>query len=251
MTSYVPRFETQRDESAPAPWTNCTPASAAMLVDLWTYGRIDTSDVALRRASPIPLDQGMNFAAVGLAIKALYPALGDLRYSEKVGFCTAPMSWAQLRTHLASGGGAVACGNYNSWGDWRARSGLLIRRWQLAGTFGHAVFVCDYRTADGSVLLMDPLGHGDYAGDRIPLEALWAFIWRSGSADDSVRVTAAHSFTVARPARPTVTLPPADLAGALSAFGTRYPSYVHTAADALAWVNRNLRLMIADGRLEL
>lgn len=29
-----------------------------------------------------------------------------------------------------------------------------------------------------------------------------------------------------------------DFAGTISPFGTRYPSYVHTLADALAWINR-------------
>lgn len=208
---YVPRFESQRDEQAPTPWTNCTAASAAMLIDQWTYGRIDTSDVLLRRASPIPLSQGMNFAAVHQAIGKLHPALGALRYSEREGWSPAPMTWADLREHLANGGGAVACGSYDSWGDHRrVGTSLLIRRWQPTGTFGHAVFVCDYRPADGTLLLMDPLGHGDYKGDRITIEALWSFIWRSGSADATVRVTAAHGFSVKRPAPPVAAPPPPD-----------------------------------------
>lgn len=207
MTGYIPAFETQRDENAPTPWTNCNPASAAMLVDLWTYGRINTSDVALRRASPIPLNVGMNFAAVSAAIAKLFPELGALRYSERDGSGNANLSWGQLLTHLRSGGGAVVCGVYGGndavgnskgWGDWKTvDSGLLIRRWQPSGTFGHAVFVCD--AGDTDVLLMDPLGHGDYAGDRIPIAALWSFIWKTGWADATVRVTAAHGFTSPRP----------------------------------------------------
>lgn len=249
--AYVPRFETQRDEQAPVPWTNCTAASAAMLIDLWSWGQIDTSDVALRRASPVPLSQGMNFAQVGAAIAKLFPGLGALRYSEQAGWSPAPMTWAQLRDHLATGGGAVAAGTYSSWGEHRSRAGLLIRRWQPAGTFGHAVFVCDYRPDAGDLLLMDPLGHGDYRGDRISIEALWSFIWRSGSADATVRVTAAHGFAKPRPLRPDEPVVPRDLAGTPSAFGTPYPGYVHTAADALAWVNRNIRRYIASGALKL
>lgn len=35
--------------------------------------------------------------------------------------------------------------------------------------------------------------------------------------------------------------PPADYAGTPTVWGTRYPSYVHTAEQALAWVNRKVR----------
>lgn len=207
MSAYTPAFETQRDEDAPAPWTNCNAASVAMLVDLWTYGAIDTSDVAIRRASPVPSTQGMNFAQVGAAVARLFPALGVLRYSERDGAGSANISWGQLLGHLRAGGGAVACGVYGGhdatgnsrgWGDWTALgSGLLVRRWQPLGTFGHAVFVCD--ADDDSVLLMDPLAHGNYAGERIPIAALWDFIWKTGWGDANVRVTAAHGFSAPRP----------------------------------------------------
>ena len=42
---------------------------------------------------------------------------------------------------------------------------------------------------------------------------------------------------------------PVDYAGSVSAFGTRYPSYVHSAADALGWVNRNIRRLRDEGVL--
>lgn len=42
-----------------------------------------------------------------------------------------------------------------------------------------------------------------------------------------------------------------DHAGQVSAFGTRYPSYVHTDAQALAWVNRNILRLIDAGKLSL
>jgi hypothetical protein len=54
---------------------------------------------------------------------------------------------------------------------------------------------------------MDPLGHGDYKGDRIPIAALWDFIWKTGWADANVRIVAAHWFTAARPAAPAVPAP--------------------------------------------
>lgn len=200
---YIPAFETQRDENAPLPWTNCNPASAAMLVDLWTYGAVTTSDVELRRASPVPLDQGMNFRQVAAALAVVAPELGGFLYSERDGSGNRNLAWAQLRDHLAAGGGAVVCGSYDSLAAWKSLDGLAVTRWQPGGTFGHACFTCDYRPrdagGDGAVTWMDPLGHGSYTGDRIPLEALYAFVWRDGN-DASARVTAAHSFTAPRPA---------------------------------------------------
>ena len=40
-----------------------------------------------------------------------------------------------------------------------------------------------------------------------------------------------------------------DYAGTVTAFGTRYPTYVHTAAQALAWVNRKIAELYASGKL--
>ena len=199
---YVPEFETQRDESAPLPWTNCTAASAAMLADQWSLGAAKTSDVELRRVSPVPLDQGMNFKQVAAALRARLPQLGDLLYSERDGSGNRNQTWAQLREHLVNDGGAIVCGHYSSLAGAVAATGLKVDRWQPGGTFGHAVFVCDNRPAasggDGRVLWMDPLGHGNYAGDRIRLEDLWAFIWRNGNGPAAL-VTAAHGFTAPRP----------------------------------------------------
>lgn len=214
MSAYAPAFETQRDENAPKPWTNCNPASAAMLVDQWTYGRSRTTDVALRRASPVPLDRGMNFAQVAAALKKVLPQLGDLRYSEADGSGNANQTWDSLRAHLANGGGAVVCGTYSSLAGRTAASGLALDRWQPGGSFGHATFACDYRPADaggdGRVLWMDPLGHGDYSGDRIRLEDLYAFVWRQGNNDAGDRVTAAHAFSVPRPSPATFRDVPPD-----------------------------------------
>lgn len=199
MSTYDPAFETQRDEWAPLPWTNCNPASVSMLIDLWTYGQIDTSDVELRRASPIPLDQGMNFRAVADAVRKLFPQLGAMLYSERDGSGNRQMTWAKLRDHLSSGGGAVAAGSYSSLVGFKSTTGLAVNRWQPGGTFGHALFVYDYNPADVTVAWMDPLGHGDYQGERVALDCLWAFIWRNANGPEAV-VTAAHSFNSPRPA---------------------------------------------------
>lgn len=192
MTTYIPRFEPQHDEGLRPPFTNCNPASAAMLVDLWTWGAIDTSDVFIRQASGISVAVGMNFAAVNVGIKKLAPALGELRYSEHEGTSTAPMSWNQLLAHLGSGGGAIVCGDY-------INLPVEYRRWSPNFTGGHAAFACDYREADETFLWGDPMS---IALVRAPIGLLWDFIWSTGKADGNVRVTAAHGFSNPRPARP-------------------------------------------------
>lgn len=201
--AYIPAFETQRDENAPTPWTNCNPASCSMLIDIWTYGRINTSDVILRANDPnaIPLGVGMNYIAVDFCIRVAYPALGPMQFSEKDGSGSSQMTWKQLRTHLGNGGGAACGGTYSSLVGFINEKGQAVNRWQPGGTFGHMMFFCDYREADETVLLMDPLGHGDYAGDRVSLGCLWAYIWKSGN-DENAIVTAAHGFASPRPAEP-------------------------------------------------
>jgi hypothetical protein len=212
VAPYLPAFESQRDDAAPTPWTNCNPASCAMLIDQWTYGRINTTDVALRRASSVPLTQGMNFAQVGAAIAKLYPTLGTLRYSERDGSGSRGgadnRTWEELRDHLTRGYGAVVCGNYDSVARHRNAEGLLLTRHQPGGTFGHAVFVVDYNPATSKLRWYDPLANpaSGYKGDVIDIWALWDFIWRTGNEPAS-RVTAAFSFTTARPPKPTVPPP--------------------------------------------
>ena len=200
---YIPAFETQRDQGAPLPWTNCTLASGAMLVDWWSYGRQRTNDIELRAASGVHPGLGVNFAALRRAVAAVEKI--DLRFSEWDRSGNANITWATLRAHLAKHGAAAVAGQYRAIRPFRSSTGHTLDRWQPGGDFGHAVFVCDYRPAadggDGMVLWMDPLGHGNYAGDRIPLEALWAFLFKSGNTQDA-HVAAAHAFSGTRPAGP-------------------------------------------------
>lgn len=75
--------------------------------------------------------------------------------------------------------------------------------------------------------------------------------WQSNRSDPGTRLIAAVLARYAELGPAPAPAPPAepDLAGTLSAFGTRYPSYVHTAADALAWVNRNIRRLRDAGTI--
>lgn len=194
---YLAGFETQRDENAPLPWTNCNLASHAMLLDQWSYGRIQTSDIPLRVASGVDPGLGTNFAQNATAIKRLFAL--DLRYSDvnAAGNGNAPTTWKQLKAHLAANASAVACGFYTSLRGWTNDQGQAVDRWQPGGTFGHAVHVSDYRADDKTVYWQDPLGHGDYTGDRIPIRALYAFLWKEG-ADDAAVVTASYTFVQQR-----------------------------------------------------
>lgn len=229
---YIPQFESQRDENAPTPWTNCNPTSCAMLVDNWTEGRINTSDVELRGADPNGIDfaVGMNYIAVNACIQALFPQLGQMLYSERDGSGTAQMTWAQLRTHLSSGGGAACGGDYSSLVGFTNDRGQAVNRWQPNGVFGHMMFFCDYRESDETVLLMDPLGHGDYQGDRVSLGCLWKYIWKQGN-DENAIVTAAHSFQNKLPALPAPAPVPTEI----------FPDVPgdHWAAGPIAWAKAN------------
>lgn len=196
MTLYIPDFEPQHDEGLEPPLTNCNPASNAMLIDWWTYGAIDTSDVLLRQASGISVKVGMNFAAVDRAIRALFgKQLGSLLYSESDGSGSRNWVWRQLTDHLAAGGGAVVCGFYK---DLPTR----LRRWSPVFTGGHAAYVQGISATER--LWFDPLAKGDasYGGEPISLDELWGFIWTAGSSDATRNyITAAHGFTAPRPTR--------------------------------------------------
>lgn len=198
---YIPAHESQRDQNAPLPWTNCTPASGAMLIDWWTWGRINTDDITLRDASGISVKYGMNFAALNIASKKVFGLA--LRYSEADGSGNAQLTWAQLRDHLANGGAAVVAGAYGGLAKYKAfGTGLSLTRWQPGGDFGHALLAVDYQpNGDGGVLLMDPLGHSGYSGDRASLNALWDYAYTSGKADQNVRVSAAWGFEGTRSSR--------------------------------------------------
>lgn len=183
-----------------------------MLLDQWSYGRIDTNDVKLRNASGVDPGLGMNFGQVGAAIKALFDL--DVVYSDvnASGNGTKPLTWHDLKAHLRDDGSAVVCGNYNSLRGFNNMRGLALDRWQPGGTFGHALHVCDYDPETDTVKWQDPLGHGAYDGDRTKIASLWAFIWKEGS-DGSAIVTASYGFRQERkpPLGTVVVEPEAEL----------------------------------------
>lgn len=77
--------------------------------------------------------------------------------------------------------------------------------------------------------------------------------WQSNKSDPGrdflALVMAEYRALVAtKPAAP-VSAAVTDWAGRVSAFGTTYPDYVHTDGQALAWTNRNIARLRADGKL--
>ncbi len=77
--------------------------------------------------------------------------------------------------------------------------------------------------------------------------------WQSNRSDPGQAfvdaVMAAYRDIVADYPAPPVAPALTDWAGRLSAFGTPYPEYIHTDAQALAWVNRNIARLRAAGKL--
>lgn len=222
----IPAFEPQHDEGLRPPLTNCNPASGAMLVDWWTRGQIDTSDVYIRQASGIPVSDGMNFAAVNLGLQRLFPQLGKMLYSEHTGPATpanpgggnAQLTWNQLLTHMRAGGFACVGGLYKD-------LPLDLRKWSPSFTGGHMA-VAGNLLDDDHCLWGDPLSLGFV---RIPIGVLFDYIWSTGKADGNVVVTAAHGFSGPRPS--------------LSRFSDVPPS--HWAYEVIEWAAQK---GIATGR---
>ena len=77
--------------------------------------------------------------------------------------------------------------------------------------------------------------------------------WQSNKSDPGRNFLALvmdqYRALVAEKPAPPVSAAITDWGGRLSAFGTTYPAYIHTDAQALAWVNRNIARLRAEGKL--
>jgi hypothetical protein len=160
---YTPEHVRQR-------FNNCAFASAQMLIDKWTEGRVDAPQGALRRASGIAPREG------GPTLRQLRKAVArvagiDLRWSPNGGD---RMTWDQLLDRLADGGGALV-------NIWPARLPRYYRRWIPTLTSGHSVYIERYQPRRDRIWLMDPLGRGrNFQGEWISADVLYRAIWRSG-----------------------------------------------------------------------
>ena len=196
--TYYPRFVTETD--VPPPYNDCNACAMAMEIDHWTYGRIRLTHQAIRAKTGVPVNKGLNYPQIAAAVKALSGLV--IQYSDANNPSTNVMSLAQLKSHLATGGGANVCGMYPSLAGLKTSAGLAVNRWQPGYLGGHSMFYSDLR-ADGTVFQSDPLGRGAYDGERVPLRVLEAFALSPGFGTTS-KVTAAFSVVGARPSEPVV-----------------------------------------------
>jgi hypothetical protein len=171
LPGYRPAFVT---EVQPGKWEDCLWASAAMLLDKWTSGRLGTGRDRLRALSGDHVG-GSTFADVARA----YARVGiPFRYSPNGGD---RLTWAQLLVRLSRGAGAVILGDDHElprrYGRWDPKF------WKKTGKDdNHAVYVERYDRRTGRVWLMDPLARGAWTGEWISVRALRRFAWTSGGA---------------------------------------------------------------------
>jgi hypothetical protein len=227
LPGYRPAFVTETDTR---PWNDCLWASAAMLLDKWTNGRVTPTRQKLRALS--------RDHRGGSSLDDLQVAFGKLgfklRFSPDGG---ERITWPGLLRRLQAGAGAVLLGDdsdlprwYGRWdyGFWR------LTKKEKAAKDNHAVYIERYDRKRGRVWLMDPLARGDWKGEWISVWALRRFAWSTGGAL-SVAVTPtarAAPFTGVTLAPGKVSLTPNTLA---VSWGIRAPrSWRYPGADLLA-----------------
>lgn len=178
VPGYRPTFVTEREAG---PWEDCLWASAAMLVDKWTAGRMIVSKDRLRELSG-DLTGGSNLAHLSLAL-------------DKIGIQarTSPnggddVTWTELRHRLAAGGGAILLGDGGDLPRWYGRWDPEF--WAKTGDQdNHALYVDGYDRRTDRFWLMDPLAPAGWTGEWISGAALRRFAWATPSGGLSAVLT--------------------------------------------------------------
>jgi hypothetical protein len=168
LPNYRPEFVTERERG---PWTDCLWASASMLVDKWSAGRLTVSKDRLRRLSG-DRHKGSNFNDLSRALRKVgLPA----RWSPEGGdFVT----WRELKQRLAKGGGAILLGDYADLPRWYARWDPKF--WRKKGADdNHAIYVDRYDGRRDRFWVMDPLAPAGWDGEWIPARYLRAYAWQT------------------------------------------------------------------------
>ena len=179
LPNYHPDFVTQRERGSST--ADCLWASASMLVEKWTAGRITMSKDRLRRLSG-DTKKGSNF-------KDLAPVLRRLglkaRWSPEGGeFVT----WNEMRARIRAGGGAVLLGDYHElpryYGRWAPKF------WKKKGKKdNHAIYLDRYDGRTDQFWVMDPLAPSGWKGEWIPARYLRSFAWQTGGGGLWVMLT--------------------------------------------------------------
>lgn len=178
LPGYHPRFVTQTDEH---PMNDCLWASAAMLIDKWTNGRIHPTHQRLRALSGDHV-KGSNFDDLKIATRKLGL---NLKFSPNGG---ARISFNGLLRRLAHGAGAIVLGDDSRLPQWYGRWDYGF--WKMTrkdrkkhpSRDNHAVYVERFDRRHGRVWLMDPLGRAGWKGEWISIYSLRRFAWSSGGA---------------------------------------------------------------------
>lgn len=204
LPGYRPDFVTERERG---PWTDCLWASASMLIDKWTAGRVTVSKDRLRSLSG-DRHKGSNFNDLARALRKVgLPS----RWSPEGGdFVT----WRELQRRLKAGGGAVLLGDYSDLPRWYARWDLKF--WRKKGNEdNHAIYVDRYDGRRDRFFVMDPLAPAGWRGEWIPGRYLRAYAWQTGRGGLWVLMTPAAK----RAPFSGVKLAPATAAAATSGDG--------------------------------
>lgn len=170
LPNYHPDFVTQREGGAST--ADCLWASASMLVEKWTAGRITISKDRLRRMSG-DMKKGSNFDDLAPVMRKLglsgkwSPEGGDY------------VTWAGLRDRIRKGGGAILLGDYHDlpryYGRWAPKF------WKKKGKKdNHAIYLDRYDGRTDRFWVMDPLAPAGWKGEWIPARYLRAFAWTTG-----------------------------------------------------------------------
>jgi hypothetical protein len=179
LPNYHPDFVTQRERASTT--ADCLWASAAMLVEKWSAGRITVSKDRLRRMSG-DRSKGSNF-------RDLAPVLRQLglkaRWSPEGGdFVT----WYELRARIRAGGGAVLLGDYHELPRWYGRWAPTF--WKKKGKKdNHAIYLDRYDGRTDQFWVMDPLAPAGWKGEWIPARYLRSFAWATGGGGLWVMMT--------------------------------------------------------------
>ena len=179
LPNYHPDFVTQRDGGGTT--ADCLWASASMLVEKWTAGRMTISKDRLRRLSG-DMKKGSNF-------NDLTPVLKELglkpRWSPEGGDY---VTWSGLRDRIRKGGGAILLGDYHDlpryYGRWAPKF------WKKKGKKdNHAIYLDRYDGRSDRFWVMDPLAPAGWKGEWIPARYLRAFAWTTGGGGLWVMMT--------------------------------------------------------------
>ncbi len=179
LPHYHPDFVTQRERGSST--ADCLWASASMLVEKWTAGRITVSKDRLRRLSG-DTKKGSNFNDLAPVLRRLGL---KARWSPEGGeFVT----WNEMRARIRAGGGAVLLGDYHElpryYGRWAPRF------WKKKGKKdNHAIYLDRYDGRTDQFWVMDPLAPAGWKGEWIPARYLRSFAWQTGGGGLWVMLT--------------------------------------------------------------